>query len=255
MTATYLVGYHGRRMTLTELKQWDRFRLVDPEMQRRLIALMDAGRAAGHDIGVGGGFRYSAEQTALFKDRHDRAITGCCFYAGTYWRKKPGVAHAAPPGRSFHETTTPGGSCLAVDMVGWQDGWMGRNLARFGLREFSTVNKEPWHVQCVEVPNSRSQYRPVQHALKPFPLPGIGNPYGTWPTVTKPTITTGAKGDAVSYLQRVLAEKAGQHVALDGMFGPGTATAVRNVQAWCRLTVDGVVGPKTWAEIDQLAVG
>lgn len=252
---TYPVGYNGRRMTLAELKTWDRFRFVDPEMQRRLIALMDAGRAAGHDLGIGGGFRYRNEQEALFKQRHVRAVSGCCFYGGTFWKKKDGVAHAAPPGRSFHEATTPAGSCLAVDMVGWQDGWMGRNLARFGLREFSTVNREPWHVQPVEVPNSRSQYRPVQHALKPFPLPGVGTPYGVWPTVTKPTVKAGAKGDVVVYLQRVLAEKAGQHVSTDGIFGPGTETGVRNLQAWCRLTVDGVVGAKTWAVVDQLAVG
>lgn len=255
MTVTYQVGYHGRRMTLTELKAWDRFRLVDPEMQRRLVALMDAARAAGHDVGVGGGFRYRTEQESLFKERHVRALSGCCFFAGSFWKKRDGVAHAAPPGRSFHEATTPSGSCLAVDMVGWQDGWMRRNVTRFGLREFSQVNGEEWHLQPVEVPTSRSQYRPAQHALKPFPLPGIGDPYGIWPTVTKPTIKTGAKGDVVVYAQRVLAEKAGQHVSTDGLFGPGTETAVRNLQAWCKLTVDGVVGPKTWAVIDGLAVG
>lgn len=59
--------------------------------------------------------------------------------------------------------------------------------------------------------------------------------------------------DLVRYLQGVLRLKASQPVTIDGDFGPQTATAVRNVQAFFGLTVDGVVGPKTWPVIDMLA--
>ena len=30
--------------------------------------------------------------------------------------------------------------------------WLGNNVARFGLMTFADVNKEPWHVQPVELP-------------------------------------------------------------------------------------------------------
>jgi peptidoglycan hydrolase-like protein with peptidoglycan-binding domain len=48
---------------------------------------------------------------------------------------------------------------------------------------------------------------------------------------------------------------AGQDIAIDGDFGPQTEKAVKNVQAFFRITVDGVVGSRqTWPIIDYLAV-
>jgi len=63
-----------------------------------------------------------------------------------------------------------------------------------------------------------------------------------------PTLKQGAKGGAVQRLQKALT-KAGQNVALDGDFGPGTDRAVRAFQAAHGLGVDGVVGPGTWAAL------
>lgn len=55
----------------------------------------------------------------------------------------------------------------------------------------------------------------------------------------------GDKGDNVEALQKLLKD-AGFDVVVDGDFGRGTRAAVRDFQSKEGLTVDGVVGEKTW---------
>jgi peptidoglycan hydrolase-like protein with peptidoglycan-binding domain len=62
----------------------------------------------------------------------------------------------------------------------------------------------------------------------------------------QPTIGPGATGDAVRRLQRALRRTANLSVAVDGIFGPVTETAVKEFQQGAGLTVDGIVGPQTW---------
>jgi lysozyme len=64
----------------------------------------------------------------------------------------------------------------------------------------------------------------------------------------QPTLKQGAKGGAVQRLQKALV-KAGQAVAVDGDFGPGTDRAVRAFQSAHGLAADGVVGPATWSAL------
>jgi hypothetical protein len=59
--------------------------------------------------------------------------------------------------------------------------------------------------------------------------------------------------DLTRYLQGVLRLKASQPITVDGDFGPSTDQAVRNLQKFLGMVVDGVVGPKTWAVIDSLS--
>lgn len=73
---------------------------------------------------------------------------------------------------------------------------------------------------------------------------GIVGP-ATWAALT-PTIRQGAAGNAVRALQAELNAKARLSLAVDGQFGSGTATAVRNFQSAHGIGVDGVVGPTTW---------
>jgi hypothetical protein len=151
--------------------------MVDPEMQRRWFALMDAGHAAGHDVGAGGAGRTVEGQEALFYSRHHEVSCGakhCCTYKNKCYQLNTGAAHAAPPGKSYHEPTTPLGHCLAIDAVGWQDHWLRNNAHRFGLdtAEDASTNEE-WHVQPIEIPTSRSNYKWwIHHPLPRFQLPG-----------------------------------------------------------------------------------
>lgn len=66
--------------------------------------------------------------------------------------------------------------------------------------------------------------------------------------VTYPTIKRGSKGEYVTQCQDLLSRD-GYKLAVDGIFGPGTQSCVRAFQKKRGLVVDGIVGPKTWAEL------
>ncbi len=64
-------------------------------------------------------------------------------------------------------------------------------------------------------------------------------------------LARGSTGDAVRALQeefrfRDQSGGPGRGLAVDGIFGPKTATAVRSFQQALGITVDGIVGPLTW---------
>lgn len=63
------------------------------------------------------------------------------------------------------------------------------------------------------------------------------------------TLKQGSKGDEVKTLQKLLNEKKNYGIAVDGIFGIATKTAVENFQYAEGLSVDGIVGPKTWAAL------
>lgn len=61
----------------------------------------------------------------------------------------------------------------------------------------------------------------------------------------------GSRGSPVRYLQSKLLSKL-YPVAVDGIFGAGTQTAVTAFQSESGLSADGVVGPLTWAALNTL---
>ncbi len=61
----------------------------------------------------------------------------------------------------------------------------------------------------------------------------------------KPTLRRNAIGEFVALLQQKL------QIQVDGYFGPYTEAAVRSFQTSRTLVPDGIVGPKTWALLDQ----
>ncbi|WP_051933373.1 peptidoglycan-binding protein [Massilia sp. BSC265] len=70
----------------------------------------------------------------------------------------------------------------------------------------------------------------------------VGN--ATWPALAILT-QQGDSGAKVRAVQSQLNES-GAGIAVDGAFGPATATAVRNFQTSKGLSADGIVGDDTW---------
>lgn len=71
------------------------------------------------------------------------------------------------------------------------------------------------------------------------------------------TLTTGSRGSDVTQLQIRVAGwvASGENLALDGVYGPATANAVKRFQAGYGLGADGVAGPATFGKIYQLQDG
>ena len=64
----------------------------------------------------------------------------------------------------------------------------------------------------------------------------------------------GDRGPEVEELQRKLLELGYDPDGIDGIFGPKTERAVKNIQADAGLPINGIVGPGTWTVINQAIV-
>jgi hypothetical protein len=153
----FLFGYNGSRLTLEQLNQRQAWNLLHPEFRRRLVALFEDAQKSLTDVGIGGGWRSSNAQQQLFLSRYHESRIGTISWNGKRWAKNKGVADAAPPGRSYHESTDANGFAFAADLVGDLE-WMNAHCEKYGLVHFKNINKEPWHVQPKELPTSRSRY-------------------------------------------------------------------------------------------------
>jgi Putative peptidoglycan binding domain len=81
---------------------------------------------------------------------------------------------------------------------------------------------------------------------------GAGNLSSVTPTTATPILNLHSLGDLVVWAQEHLAS-AGYTIPIDGDYGPDTQTAVESFQAAHALTVDGIVGPATWAALLRYA--
>jgi peptidoglycan hydrolase-like protein with peptidoglycan-binding domain len=64
-----------------------------------------------------------------------------------------------------------------------------------------------------------------------------------------PTIQEGDSGPVVRWAQYRLVYRPLSYTDIDGIFGPKTKNAVEAFQQQAQLTVDGIVGPHTWAAL------
>lgn len=69
---------------------------------------------------------------------------------------------------------------------------------------------------------------------------------------SEPVLRRGSHGLPVRRLQYRMQAFGYPVSSVDGRFGPSTESVVRDMQADRGLTVDGVVGPHTWAVVDAL---
>ena len=76
---------------------------------------------------------------------------------------------------------------------------------------------------------------------------GIVGP-NTWNALVV-TVQSGSTGEAVKALQVELNAKRRLSLAVDGIFGSGTDSAVRSFQTHAGIGSDGVVGPTTWKNL------
>ncbi|MFI6085707.1 penicillin-insensitive murein endopeptidase [Streptomyces sp. NPDC051217] len=77
---------------------------------------------------------------------------------------------------------------------------------------------------------------------------GLGVPAQAFPQAAFPLTSNGNRGSDVVALQHLLAAH-GRSVAVDGVFGSGTRTAVVGFQQSKGLAADGIVGPATWGAL------
>lgn len=109
------------------------------------------------------------------------------------------------------------------------------------------------------IPGQTNEEKPVvKEQVKPVVENTIKEPAKTsmdtnkkYSKVNYPTIRRGAKGDLVAQLQTFLS-KDGSSLAIDGIFGVGTQSAVKAFQKRHGLTIDGIVGPQTWGKLLEL---
>jgi hypothetical protein len=236
----------GDPQTIDQIRAESDFKQLHPTMQQRVLDLI---RASNGAVGLGVGFRSESEQRQLFLSRYVVDSSGSVEWDGKRWRKQnESDATAAPPGRSMHELG------LAADLAG-DHAWVVANSSRFSLKNFASVNDEPWHVQPVELPNSRADYERAGSpwatgtvaATNPDPAPAPVN--GRRRRVE---VVPGMSGQAVGQLQKLLIRLGLiQDTAAnrDRFYGPATVDVIRKFQAAHGLDVDGRVGPNTWAAL------
>lgn len=90
-----------------------------------------------------------------------------------------------------------------------------------------------------------------QYSISNTRIAGYGRPNYDAKTsvVAKPTLRYGNSGNAVKELQTILNSKGYDCGKIDGIFGNQTEKAVFVFQKTNKLTVDGIVGPKTWEKL------
>jgi hypothetical protein len=237
------------------------FKMIEPAA-RACRAMVAAAAAEGVLLDATGTYRSYDQQVALFTSRYTKSATGgkTKKWNGVTYYQKPGVAMAATPGTSNHglgvtadlaERTAAG----QLQSVGEKTlRWLAANGPSFGF--WNSVKSEAWHWPYFpgdDIPPAVSQ---MEGRGLPRPQPAVPQDPGPreafYRNLTfEGVLRTGSNGVAVEALQWALT-RAGFTATIDGSFGPATARAVKEFQTAKSLTVDGLVGPKTWSALGLL---
>jgi hypothetical protein len=214
---------------------------IDPGVQigNEYLAPRDGGRThAGIDLGIGVGSPIYAAESGTVEDH---------WYQG-YQNTKD--LHGATTGRVYrYAHITQGGVSGQVSA--------GQNIGKSGNGNGAVDAHLHWEIRTdgggfsgqdgrVGTIDPAPEYSSACLGANPTSTPPVGgNPA---PDCHSQVLRRGASGECVSHLQNHLNEF-GYGLYVDGDFGQNTQNAVNNFQSNRGLTVDGVVGPDTWAAL------
>lgn len=239
------------------------FTMVEPAA-RACRAMVAAAAADGIRLDATGTFRSYDQQVALFTQRYSKKqIAGRRtkkWNGVTYWQK-PNVAMAATPGTSKHglgvtadfaQRSTSG----KLEGVGPATlAWLASHGPAFGF--WNSVKSEPWHWPYFpgdDIPDAvlEMERSGVIRLHPDVPADPTAREAFYRELPRGGVLSKGTRGVGVEAVQWALT-RAGFPAGIDGVFGPATERAVREFQAAKKLTVDGLVGPATWAKLGLLS--
>jgi hypothetical protein len=212
---------------------------------------------SGFQVSATGTYRTYDQQVALFQSRYTRVpLPGRpkkVWNGRTYWQK-PRTAMAAVPGTSNH------GLGLAIDFATNMPDYLGfvtwliAVAATFGFS--AEAQSESWHWRYVagdDLPQAVLDFEnPPTPEPVPEPLPDLAAGIAAAKTYTlRLGSGSGSPGeyDAVRWLRAGLIRD-GAEIGTEGYLDQTVEIAVKAWQtAIGGLTIDGVVGPKTWAKL------
>ena len=93
--------------------------------------------------------------------------------------------------------------------------------------------------------SARTVAVPARAATSAFLTASAVPAVGTWPVLRQGTANSAVTVRSLQYLLNAH----GAGLAVDGIFGARTNSAVRSFQASRGLVVDGIVGPQTWSSV------
>jgi hypothetical protein len=226
--------------------------LLHPRFKKRLEAFFDDPRIRGR-VSVSSGCRSYAKQTYFYKKylsgkgnlaaNPDRRFGPIGFDGQGIWLG------------SWHQQQLDGW-CYAVDFHRINNDlhtWEINSIAKeYGLHP--TVDGEWWHHQ----PRKSTEWFEAPALKARVIKEEVKEPQIDWhavleyiaglaATVSTRPLRRGSRNEAVRVLQRKLGELGFDAGTPDGIFGRLTTRAVRRYQRLNNLTVDGIVGPATWA--------
>ena len=120
---------------------------------------------------------------------------------------------------------------------------------KFGRPDYSIVAKNATTTKTTEIKATKLTKASLIRKLQKEIGVTVDGIFGSKTLAALPTLKEGSKGDCVELLQRGLDEVYNITVSggADGIFGAGTEKAVQAFQKKNGLSVDGVVGKKTWS--------
>ncbi|WP_225991515.1 CHAP domain-containing protein [Actinomadura montaniterrae] len=208
--------------------------------------------------------------TREYANRHgaDYLRTSWCDMSITYWARHGGCTAAVLPGGDraytvwhaqdfqkigrWHAGTTANvNDCKPGDIVFFD--WNGTDSVG-AIDHVGVVEKVlgGGRVQTIEGNTSDSCARRVRSAgvIAGYGRPAYAGAASDWQEVMVqklPELKKGSTGEHVQSVQGLLLARSHPKIKVDGKFGDSTDKAVRAVQKWGGVDVDGVVGPVTWS--------